>query len=105
MIYDTWTVMGKEFREIISMRGSRRGAVIGILFPAIFIGVFFPLNSGLKWVESPVSLSTWFMISYIFVSSVIADSFAGERERHTLKHFCPHGFPKKRYYWERYAPQ
>ena len=85
MIYDTWTVMRKEFREIISMRGSRRGAVIRILFPAIFIGVFFPLNSGLNWIESPVSLSTWFMISYIFVSSVIADSFAGERERHTLE--------------------
>ncbi len=85
MIIDIWTVMWKELMEIISMRGSKRGTILGILFPIIFIGIFFPLQSGLRWIDTPVSLSTWFMTSFIFVSSLIADSFAGERERHTLE--------------------
>ena len=77
MIIDIWTVMWKELMEIISMRGSKRGTILGILFPIIFIGIFFPLQSGLRWIDTPVSLSTWFMTSFIFVSSLIAESFAG----------------------------
>jgi len=85
VIIDTWTVMRKELMEIISMRGSKRGTILGILFPIIFIGIFFPLQSGLRWIDTPMSLSIWFMTSFIFVSPLIADSFAGERERHTLE--------------------
>jgi len=84
MLNDIWTVVRKETREIINMRDSRRGTFLAILIPAFILGIQFPLQFGENWAESPMSLMTWVMVPIIFVSTIIADSFAGERERHTL---------------------
>jgi ABC-2 type transport system permease protein len=48
-------------------------------------GVFLPLQMGLDWVENPMVLFFWIWVPLLLVSSVVADSFAGERERHTLE--------------------
>ena len=56
-----------------------------MVFFIVVFGVFLPLQSGRSWVESPVGLVYWVWIPYLMVSSVVADSFAGERERHTLE--------------------
>ena len=84
MLNDIWTVFRKETREIINMRDTRRGTLIAILIPSFILGIQFPLQFGEKWAESPLSLMTWVIVPVIFVSTIIADSFAGERERHTL---------------------
>jgi ABC-2 type transport system permease protein len=55
---------------------------------AIFVGIFgvaMPLQMGRQWVESPVGLVYWAWVPLFLVTGVIADSFAGERERHTLE--------------------
>jgi ABC-2 type transport system permease protein len=85
MMVDVWTVMRKEWKEILFLRGSLRGGVIGLLIMLGVFGIVLPLQTGRAWVESPMVLLYWVWVPLFLVSGVIADSFAGERERHTLE--------------------
>jgi ABC-2 type transport system permease protein len=74
--------MWKEWKEIL--RGGSRGKVGLLLFVGIF-GFFLPLQMGRAWVDSPMALIYWAWVPLFLVTSVVADSFAGERERKTLE--------------------
>jgi ABC-2 type transport system permease protein len=85
MLTDILTIIEKELRELLFQRGQGRSTTLRLL---IFVGVFgilMPLQSGVESVTSPVSLAFWAWIPYLLVSGVTADTFAGERERHTLE--------------------
>jgi ABC-2 type transport system permease protein len=84
MIADVWTVMWKEWKELLVRRGSLRGGVVSLLISVGVFGVFLPLQMGRAWVESPMTLVYWVWVPLFIVIGVVADSFAGERERHTL---------------------
>ena len=83
MMTDIGTIMWKEWKEILNLGGSR--GKVGLLSLVGVFGVFFPLQMGRAWVESPMVLAYWAWVPLFLVTSVIADSFAGERERHTLE--------------------
>ncbi len=83
MITDIGTVMWKEWKEILTLGGGR--GKLGLLILVGIFGIFLPLQMGRAWVESPMMLFPGIWIPLVFVISVIADSFAGERERHTLE--------------------
>jgi ABC-2 type transport system permease protein len=85
MIADILTVMWKEVKELPYLRGGLRGGKFGLLVFVGVFGIFMPLQSGPEFVSSPVALIYWAWVPFLLVSSVIADSFAGERERHTLE--------------------
>ena len=95
MITDIRTVFCKEWNEYLHSRSSKRGTLFMILFPVIIFGVFFPLQEGREWVESPVPVISFAWIPLLFVSALIADSFAGERERHTLETLLASRLPDK----------
>lgn len=81
MITDIRTVVWKEWREFFSQRGN----VVGLLLSISILGVLLPLQVGRGWVELPLvgpGVALWF--PSVLVTSLIADAFAGERERHTL---------------------
>lgn len=85
MLADIWTVMAKELREIFVAGGYGKRGLIGLL---IFIGIFgvlIPLIDGRQWVESPMNIPTVSLLAFVIVPRMVADSFAGERERHTLE--------------------
>jgi len=84
MIGDVLTVMRKEWKEIMAMGGAQRGRFQLLVFIGI-MGVFLPLQIGEQWVTSPLVIGTWGWVPVVLVGTVIADSFAGERERHTLE--------------------
>jgi len=84
MMADIGTIMWKEWKEILSW-GGNRGSKVGLLVFVGIFGIFLPLQMGRAWVESPMMLAYWAWVPLFLVSSVIADSFAGERERHTLE--------------------
>jgi ABC-2 type transport system permease protein len=85
MIADAWTVMWKDWKELLrSGGGPRRGWVSLAIIIGAF-GIFMPLQFGREWVETPASLLFWAWVPLFLVSSSVADSFAGERERHTLE--------------------
>ena len=83
MIGDMLTVIWKERKSLFVSRGSRMRALWNLLIPLVLVAIWFPLAQGPDWVTSPVAL-TALMIPTLLVSTTIPDSFAGERERHTL---------------------
>ena len=85
MIADILTVIWKEYRELLFARGNLRGIALSLLLPVVVFGIMLPSQIGRVWVESPLSVGLWGWLSLLFVTGVIADAFAGERERHTLE--------------------
>lgn len=89
MIVDIWTVMRKELIEIFLQRGntagSRRGGWFSILLVLGIFGLVLPLQIGPEWFQRPQLLLFWAWVPLFLVSSVTTDTFAGERERHTLE--------------------
>lgn len=85
MLQDIWTVMRKELTEIFQ-RTNRKGASKWsfIIYLAVF-GVLLPISSGVGGVKSGSSALMLIWLPYLLIISVITDSFAGERERHTLE--------------------
>src|SRR3990172_1795702 len=68
------------------MFGDPRGrSKMSLLVLLLIFGVVIPLQNGRDWVTSPLSAMVWAWMPYMWVYSVVADSFAGERERHTLE--------------------
>lgn len=86
MITDILTVLWKEARETYLQRPNMRGGWAGLLISLGIFGIFLPMQSGgPEWLQSPMNLVLWAWVPYLLVSGVVADSIAGERERHTLE--------------------
>src|SRR5512134_1880702 len=85
MAHDIFTVMWKEWKELLQFQGSSRSGLIGLLVMIAIFGIVMPLQWGMMWVESGASLTLWLVIPMMLAVTIIADTFAGERERHTLE--------------------
>src|SRR5512134_1889178 len=85
MAHDVFTVMWKEWKELLQFQGSSRSGLIGLLIMIAIFGIVMPLQWGAMWVESGASLTLWLVIPMTLAATIVADSFAGERERHTLE--------------------
>ena len=85
MIGDVLTVAWKEWRELLQVGGGHRGGKFSLVILVAVFGVFLPLQSGADWVRSPATVFYWGWVPLMLVGSAVADSFAGERERHTLE--------------------
>jgi ABC-2 type transport system permease protein len=84
-VNDVVTIVWKELKEWWQTRGSLRSRLLSYL-PMIFIfGVFLPLQEREAWVESPLAGIFSLILPFILAGGAVADSFAGERERHTLE--------------------
>lgn len=85
MIRDLHTVAWKEWQEYLQQERIRRfGLLRGLAFVAaggVFLGWQLDPDFGRSWLT--VMLTAF--LSIMFVTTVIPDSFAGERERHTLE--------------------
>jgi ABC-2 type transport system permease protein len=90
MMADMLTVVGKELKEYLIQRGALtrssggRGGWLSLLILIAVFGIFLPWQSGRQWVETPVVI-VWAWVPLFLTTSITADSFAGERERHTLE--------------------
>lgn len=85
MIQDVLTVAVKELREIFTFGDARGRGKFSLLILIGVFGIVFPLQSGREWVTSPMSIMVWGWMPFLWVSGIVADLFAGERERHTLE--------------------
>lgn len=85
MIHDIWTVVWKEWKEFRDQLLSLRRGGLSAIILALILGVVAPVQLGVEWVESRLIVGYWPFLAATMVSSLIADSVAGERERHTLE--------------------
>jgi ABC-2 type transport system permease protein len=84
MMQDILTVMWKERKGLLRQSGSRWRALVTVLIIVVMIGVLLPLQIGRDWLDTGWSLLAAFLFPLILVGITIPESFAGERERHTL---------------------
>ena len=82
MMSDVWTVIWRERKTLFRYRGSRLRTVFSFLVPVVMVAVYFPWQTD-DWVDSYVSLFSA-IVPMMMVLLTVPDSFAGERERHTL---------------------
>jgi ABC-2 type transport system permease protein len=82
---DILSMAWKEWRELFQFGGSVRGGRLTLVLLLAVFGVFNPLMAGPEWVQSPGSMVYWGWVPLMLVAGAVADSFAGERERHTLE--------------------
>lgn len=81
---DVLTVLWKELRELSAVDGGLI-ASIGFLVFLGLIGVFLPAQIGPEWLDATWVIFFWSWMPLFLVTTITADSFAGERERHTLE--------------------
>lgn len=82
---DTLTILWKESHEILRTGGGSRQGRIGLLITPVVFGILLPAEFGHLWTDSPILLFFAILVPFSLVGTVVADSFAGERERHTLE--------------------
>ncbi len=82
MIGDVSAIVWKEAHELLS--GAGRGKFAPFILLGIY-GIFIPLQAGKTWVDSYEVIVLGMIISVFLVLGIVADTFAGERERHTLE--------------------
>jgi ABC-2 type transport system permease protein len=81
MFDDIKTVMWKEFKEITS----NKQVLFGLLLIIPVFGAMVPWDFGRSFVEEPYLVPALSLIPMLLVINILTDSFAGERERHTLE--------------------
>jgi ABC-2 type transport system permease protein len=82
---DFATVLWKDWKEIVFERSAGGSGSYRPLLLIVLLGIFVPLRMGPdRYFSAPGVLIPTFFSAFV-ISAVIADSFAGERERHTLE--------------------
>lgn len=84
MITDIVTVLWKEWKEILAQYKNFDFKLIIRLIGLIFINWIFISQAGDDWFSAPLVIITSFLIPLLTVADIVADTFAGEKERHTL---------------------
>lgn len=85
MLSDVYTMIWKEWKELFASRAAGRGTLLSTLIILGILGVFLPLQVGAEWFTQPLTLIVWAWMPIFLTLGMVTDSFAGERERHTLE--------------------
>jgi ABC-2 type transport system permease protein len=85
MIDDIRTVMWKEIKEIVAIQGTAWGSIFRFALAFGLLSIFFPLWLGPSIIDQTTFLIFYICIPIFFGIVIVPDSFAGERERHTLE--------------------
>ena len=84
MIDDILTVIWKERKSQFRVRGSRMRFLLMLASPMLLATVV-PITWGPDWLAQVPPLIISALVSVILVAVMVPESFAGERERHTLE--------------------
>jgi len=80
-----WTVLRKELKELLRLHGSGKRTLLLTLLPLCGAGALFAVIWSKELLNSPAAAVLCVAVPMGMVVAVICDSFAGERERHTLE--------------------
>ena len=85
MLADIGVVVWKEWIEWKRQYGSRRTAWIISIGMLVLFGLILPLQFGQGWFQREEALYAWVTLPVLLLLRSMGDTFAGERERHTLE--------------------
>ena len=81
---DLWTMIWKEWKDFLFSGGT--SDLLRPLLNIAVLGIILPLSFGQRWIgldSAPVLIVLF--VPFMFVTLIISDAIAGERERHTLE--------------------
>ena len=84
MLTDIWTVCLKEWQEILYQHSNKWKTLLNELLPLAVFVVFLPSPLENNGGDTSASFYLWYLVPYVLLIAKVPDSFAGERERHTL---------------------
>lgn len=85
MTEDILTVMWKERKGLLRYNSKRWKSFLSLIMPIALFGIIFPIQFREEWLGSYWSVAVSLVTPILLIASTIAESFAGERERHTLE--------------------
>ena len=84
MKQDILTVIWKERQGLLYTRGSRARGLWMLFIAVVMIAILLPLQMGEEWFTTGWSVIAALILPLMLVGTAVPESFAGERERHTL---------------------
>lgn len=103
MIRDMCTVLWKEWRSLLRQPGGRLRLAMVVAIPAGHLGIVAPLIIGTDYA---IEANPWFIavvLPIVTVTMTAPDSFAGERERKTLRTLLASRLPDHAILWAKVA--
>lgn len=85
MIQDAWVVASQEWRTIRRSFLPSTGAMLTFGLILVLFGLVVPFGIAGGWLNAASYFFLWFWLVWLLIAGPISDSFAGERERHTLE--------------------
>jgi len=82
---DILTIMWKESKGLFRFSDNRWKGLSTLITPIVVFGVILPIQLSDEWLTGFWSIIVAFFTPMIMIATTIAESFAGERERHTLE--------------------
>jgi len=82
---DIMTIMWKESKGLFKQGKSRSKSILVLLTPVFMFGIILPIQFREEWLDMGWSLAIALFTPLILIAPTICESFAGERERHTLE--------------------
>lgn len=85
MSEDILTVMWKEGKCLLRFGSRPWKGLVTLLAPIALFGIVFPIQFRDEWLTTGWSVLVSLVTPLMLIATTIAESFAGERERHTLE--------------------
>ncbi|NJD58032.1 MAG: ABC-2 type transporter [Anaerolineae bacterium] len=85
MITDIMTIIWKESKGLLKQGKGRSKPILILLTPVLMFGIILPIQFREEWLTMAWSLAIALFTPLILIAPTICESFAGERERHTLE--------------------
>ena len=85
MSTDIMTILWKESKGLFKQGKSRSKAILILATPIFMFGIILPIQFREEWLSMAWSLAIALFTPLILIAPTICESFAGERERHTLE--------------------
>jgi len=92
---DILTIMWKESKGLFRYSDNRWRGLLTLITPVLMFGVVLPIQLSDEWLTGFWSIIVAFFTPIILIATTIAESFAGERERHTLETLLASRLPNR----------
>jgi ABC-2 type transport system permease protein len=82
---DIMTIIWKESKGLLKQGKGRSKSILVLLTPVLMFGIILPIEFREEWLTMAWSLTLALFTPMVLIAPTICESFAGERERHTLE--------------------
>jgi ABC-2 type transport system permease protein len=82
---DIMTIIWKESKGLLKQGKGRSRSILVLLTPVLMFGIILPIQFRQEWLDMAWSLMIALFTPIVLIAPTICESFAGERERHTLE--------------------